>query len=299
MTRPRHLAEFVGLRLIDALANVLPYRGALAVGWGLAAAGFPAARRRVNVEHRIRELLGEALPDRDVHRIAWLAWRNFIFCGIDLLRLRRVTMAWIERHVEGHAEAVAKLTNHARTGRGAILACPHMGAWELAGVVVQRAGLPVFFLTGRQKNPLSDAYLNRRRGQTGIETVPRGSPMMRTVLRRLKEGGMLGFLPDVRVPTSRLPPIQFFGRPAHVVGGMAVFARQGNVPIFPSIATRRGWSRHVIRVEDPVWPDPSLPKEEDFPRLTQEVFLRLEAAIRAHPEQWFWYNKRWILDPVG
>jgi len=25
---------------------------------------------------------------------------------------------------------------------------------------------------------------------------------------------------------------------------------------------------------------------------------RLESAIREHPEQYFWFNKRWVLDPL-
>ena len=31
--------------------------------------------------------------------------------------------------------------------------------------------------------------------------------------------------------------------------------------------------------------------------MTQEVFTIMEQAIREMPEQWFWYNKSWILDP--
>jgi lauroyl/myristoyl acyltransferase len=33
--------------------------------------------------------------------------------------------------------------------------------------------------------------------------------------------------------------------------------------------------------------------------MTQQVLTIVEEAIRADPGQWFWYNKRWILDPVG
>ena len=29
-----------------------------------------------------------------------------------------------------------------------------------------------------------------------------------------------------------------------------------------------------------------------------EAMRLLDERIRQHPEQWFWYNKRWILEPV-
>mgnify|MGYP006919536186 FL=1 len=32
--------------------------------------------------------------------------------------------------------------------------------------------------------------------------------------------------------------------------------------------------------------------------MTQAVLANVEAAIRRAPEQWFWYNKRWVLTPV-
>ena len=32
--------------------------------------------------------------------------------------------------------------------------------------------------------------------------------------------------------------------------------------------------------------------------LTREVMALLDDTIKKTPEQWFWYNKRWLLQPV-
>jgi KDO2-lipid IV(A) lauroyltransferase len=92
--------------------------------------------------------------------------------------------------------------------------------------------------------------------------------------------------------------VDFFGGRANVAEGTAVFARQTGVPIFPTIPIREGIVRHRIKILDPIWPDPSLEKKEDIRRLTQATLTAIEAEIRKRPELWFWYNKRWILDPV-
>ena len=42
----------------------------------------------------------------------------------------------------------------------------------------------------------------------------------------------------------------------------------------------------------------SLRQEVDALRLTQLVMDVVDAEIRKDPGQWFWYNKRWILDPL-
>ena len=91
----------------------------------------------------------------------------------------------------------------------------------------------------------------------------------------------------------------FLGKEANVPAGMAVFAYQANVPIIFGFITRLGWSRHQLRIFDPIWPDRTKPKQDEWLRLTLEVFSRIETAIREQPEQWFWYNKRWILRSPG
>jgi KDO2-lipid IV(A) lauroyltransferase len=295
--RVKHICEYLFMRVIVALLRGLPYRASLLTGWIIAWLTFHVARFRANqARARIREVFGEKFSPREANRIAWISWRNFVFCIVDMTRLPRLSAAWLEKHVDGYTETTKQMLAHCRSGRGGILASPHMGSWELAGVAMQLADVPIFFITGRQKNPLVDAYLNRLRGETGIATVQRGSAMLKGVIRRLKEGGILAFLYDVRMATEGVR-VTFLGKEANVVGGMALFARQTGVPILPGVVTRNGWTRHTFRLLDPVVPDAGVEKHVDWQRMTQEVFDKLEEEIRKQPEQWFWFNKRWILDP--
>jgi KDO2-lipid IV(A) lauroyltransferase len=80
---------------------------------------------------------------------------------------------------------------------------------------------------------------------------------------------------------------------------MAMFARHTGVPIYPIIMRRVGWARHVGHIYPAIEPDSTLSKQEDIQRMTQQVLDIVEGAIREDPGQWFWYNKRWVLDPVG
>jgi lauroyl/myristoyl acyltransferase len=40
-------------------------------------------------------------------------------------------------------------------------------------------------------------------------------------------------------------------------------------------------------------------KRQEACRLTKEVMAHIDEFIKTHPEDWFWYNKRWILQPVA
>ena len=94
MTRaePRHVAEYLSLRLIAGLLNALPYRAALALGWVLAAlAHYAVGFRRETARARIRSVFGASLSEARVRAIAWQSWRNTVFNAVDILRGRRLT----------------------------------------------------------------------------------------------------------------------------------------------------------------------------------------------------------------
>ena len=120
---------------------------------------------------------------------------------------------------------------------------------------------------------------------------------MRPALRNLKNGHVMAILPDTRMREREID-VPLLNGTANLGRGMALFARLADVPILPRVVTREGWARHRIVMHDPVWPDKTLDKKTDIERMTRTVVKILDAAIREQPEQWFWFNKRWVLDPV-
>jgi len=295
--RPRYVIEYWLLRFFQVFLTVLPYRGALVVGWCAAVFTHYVMRYRVTESlRRIEEVFPGTYSVREKRSISWQSWKNFAFMVVDLFQLPKIDSRWIEGHVVDGEAFRETILRHAETGRGAVLAAGHMGAAEVASVVLQRFDVPIFLIIGKQKNPLVDEVLCEMRRATGIPTVQRGSSLLRQVVGRLKKGGVLAFLADLRVsPTGT--KVGFLGSEASVAPGMARFAKQTGVPVIPVITRRVGWTRHSFVLTDPIFPLDDLSKDEDCRRMTQEAFDVLDRAIRETPEQWFWFNKRWVLDP--
>ena len=296
--RPKHVAEYLFMRAVSALLGRLPYRLALSLGWVLARLMALALRRRmVEVQRRIRGALGEAsCSPAQARRIAWLAWRNFVFNSIDTIRLPHLREGWIRRVVD--YEGAVQLRDQVQANGRVILAAPHMGSWEMAGMALHFFGLRLSYIVRRQSNPLTDEYLNRLRQIKGFECLERDSrSLLRVALRHLKEGRVLTILPDVRARDDAFQ-VDFLGGRASVMQGMAVFAKLSGAPIVPACVRRVGWTRHRWQTFEPVVPDPSLDRDSDVRRMTQAVFDHFDRVIREHPEQYFWFNKRWILDPL-
>ena len=295
--RVQYIFEYAALRGAAALLNALPYRAALAVAWALAGFTFHVVRfRRRETYRRIREVFGAGMPASKVKWIAWRSMRNMAFNMVEMMRAPSIDAAWIDRHIpdfKNHIPAVKELI--ARHG-GAVITVPHMGNWDLAGWACHRYGVRMFSIAGKQKNPLVNDWINRQR-ESGMTILERGGGTLKQIIRLLRSGAVLAILPDVRMPTSDLK-LPFLGGTANFGRGMAMFAITAKVPIIPAVLRREGWARHGFDRLQPILPDPSLDKEQDARRITAAVTAQVDAAIRQAPEQWFWYNKRWVLTPV-
>lgn len=297
LRRIRHLIEYMLLRFFGFLFVALPYRVGLFIVWVAAALMFFVFRfRAVEACRRIEQVFPDTYGPAERRRIAWCSWRDFAFSIVDMFRLHKIDEKWMRRHIVDFEKTREEIRNSCLTGGGAVFAAPHMGATEVGSVTVQRCGAPIFLIIGKQKNPYVDRFLEVLRGQTGIPTVQRGSSLLKSVIARLREGQVLAFLPDLRVaPGGNI--INFLGFQASVAPGMARFARQTGVPILPVIARRDGWTKHSIEIKNPVRPDAEVAKAQDCLRMTQDVFDVIDHEVRQTPEQYFWFNKRWILDP--
>ncbi len=293
----QYVFEYAALRILAALMNLLPYRAALAFAWAIAAVTFHLIRfRRRETLRRIREVFGEDQPLRDAKRIAWLSMRNMAFNMVEMMRAPSIDLPWIDRHIPDFKYHIADVKELIDKHGGAVITVPHMGNWDLAGWACHRYGIRMFSIAAKQKNPLVNAWINRQR-ECGMTILERGGGTLKQIIKLLRGGNVLAILPDVRVYTPDLK-IPFLGSTANFGRGMALFAITANVPIIPAILRREGWCRHGFDHLPAILPDPSLDREQDARRITGQVIAQVDAAIRQSPEQWFWYNKRWVLAPV-
>ena len=296
--RPKHIIEYACLRALAGLLNALPARFAYGCTWAIAWVGHYVVRfRRQGAIRRITEVFGDEFTPAQRKAIAWKSWRGFCYAVTDMVRIGQLTREDVLTSVIGAEALLQRIEEVTREGGGLILAAPHSGSWEHAGVACHVCGAPMFFMAGKQKNPLVDDYLNRMRGVTGIDAVRKDSGPLKQIIRGLREGKVLAIMPDVRSPVPGLP-VRFLGGVANLAAGAGMFARQANVPIMPTVVTRERWNRHRWHTGELIRPDPAMEKREDWQRMLQLYIDRVETMIRRYPECYFWYNKRWVLDPI-
>lgn len=299
----RYWLEYVFVASFGFVFRILPLAAAQGIAWCLARAGYALmGSRRREAKRRLRFVLGRRATRREIADAAWISFRNVVFNAVDMFRIRSFTAKEAERRAEDLRAAI----DHIRKvlgqtgGKGAILALPHCGNWDWAGSAVFLAGIPIFSVAGKQRNPWMNRYINRLREGCGMAVLERGESGGRTyieMLRRIRRGEVFAILPDSR---SRTPALEmpFLGGTANIARGMGLLACQTGAPVIPLVIRRTSWRRFIADFYPTVWPDPKADRDAEERRITREVLSRFDSAIRATPEQWFWYNKRWVLDPV-
>ncbi len=295
--RTKHILEYAALRAVATFFNVLPYQTAIAAGRGMAWVLFHLIRfRRAETYRRIREVLGSEIPEARIREIAWISLRNMILNTVEMMRAPAIDREWIEEHIPGFAAQVQELQPIIEKYGGAVIAVPHTGNWDLAGWACHQYGIRMFSIAAKQKNPLVNRWINRQR-ESGMTILERGGGTLKQIIRLLRQGSVLAILPDVRVYTPDLE-LDFLGGKANLGRGMAQFAITAGVPIIPAAFSRIGCCTHTSRRFEIILPDPALSKAENIVQMTAKVIALVDQLIREAPEQWFWYNKRWILTPL-
>lgn len=288
-----HIIEYAVLRLLAGIVRILPLRVAFALGWVIAASTHFLGRINVQRTHdRIREVLGDQLTHKEVRRIAWIGWRNLFFNAIEALCNDRLTIEKIRKHPMMAIEPQLK-TIMETSETGFILTTPHMGNWEIAAIAADLCGLPIFTIVRKQRNPLINDYINKMRQTFNLELIYRESKMFKGIVDRIKKGRVFAILPDIN--SKKGVTVDYLNNKATITPGAAHFAQLANCPIYPIVMRRIGWMKHDAVLFDPIYPDPTADKKEDQHRMMQEIMSAISGEVCKTPEQYFWYNKRWVL----
>jgi KDO2-lipid IV(A) lauroyltransferase len=65
------------------------------------------------------------------------------------------------------------------------------------------------------------------------------------------------------------------------------------MPLVPVFCLRQGTGDFRIVFHPPLAGERRGALRDDIQRLTQETTGVIEGVIREHPDQWFWFHKRW------
>ncbi|GGU69492.1 lipid A biosynthesis lauroyl acyltransferase [Streptomyces albospinus] len=255
-------------------------------------------KRRGKGVLRLEANLARVVPDASPQRLAALSragMRSYMRYWMESFRLP----AWSKERIKAGftPQDVHYLEEGLKSGRGVILALPHMGNYDLAGVwVTTKLGVPFTTVAERLKpETLYDRFVAYREG-LGMEVLPHtGGAAFGTLARRLRAGGLVCLVADRDLSSSGMP-VKFFGEPTKMPVGPAMLAVQTGAMLLPVTL----WYDNTPVMRGRVHPEIEVPENgtrtEKAAQMTQQLADAFASGIAEHPEDWHMLQRLWLAD---
>jgi KDO2-lipid IV(A) lauroyltransferase len=239
---------------------------------------------------------GDALAKQEKERIAKVSFQNFAAFIFDFLKLAQMSPEERSRYIEIQGEQ--HLKEALSLGRGVLAVSAHFGNFPLLLTAMSLKGYPVKVVTRHFKSAWADRLYTGLLNRFGTGTFPRDK-VAAHILKALKNKGIVGYVLDQNMQNENGIFVNFFGRQACTIKGLATLAGRYASPIVPAFIVSEPSGLHRIYIEKSYVPDdPKGLKEKEF-ELTQRYTALIEEWIRRYPEQWLWGHRRWKTRPEG
>lgn len=178
-------------------------------------------------------------------------------------------------------------------GNGVVLLLGHFGNWELLGYWLGGMGFPIHAVQRPQNNPLVNNVVNTKRTASGVKLISIFESAS-DFFAVLQSGRILFILAD-QDARDRGIFVDFFDIPSSTPRGAAVFARKLDAPIILAFPIRKPDDSYQFIFEE-------LPYSVNTATNPNQMILqyymdRLQYHVTLHPEQYFWFHRRWKTQP--
>jgi lauroyl/myristoyl acyltransferase len=257
-----------------------------------------AWKRRGERVLRLESNYARVVPDATPQRLAELSragMRSYLRYWMESFRLP----AWSPERVKAgfEAEDLHHLTDGLASGRGVVIALPHLGNWDLAGAWVTTELETPFTTVAERLKPetLYDRFVAYREG-LGMEVLPHsGGTTFGTLARRLRDGGMVCLVADRDLSASGVE-VKFFGDVARMPAGPALLAQQTGALLLPVTLWYDDSPIMRGRIHPPIEVPETGTKAEKTSVMTQALADAFATGIADHPEDWHMLQRLWLAD---
>jgi phosphatidylinositol dimannoside acyltransferase len=273
--------------------------------WGFARAAGIAWRRQGPgtqvLEANLRRVLSwkygtDDVDGKELRTLSRAALQSYARYWLEVFRLPETPTERLVTGMHFRGPNEATLFDCLKAGRGVIIALPHMGNFEQAGVWVIASGAGKFTTVQERLRPesLYESFV-RFRQSLGFEVLPLtgGASPFGTLAQRLRAGGLVCLVSDRDLKESGVE-VEMFGEKARI-SAVAALAVHTGAALMPTATWFDGedWGA-TIYDEIPV--PPSGTRAEKVTAMSQQLADRFTEAIAEHPQDWHMLQRVFTAD---
>ncbi|MCE2679400.1 MAG: lysophospholipid acyltransferase family protein [Burkholderiales bacterium] len=211
---------------------------------------------------------------------------------------KRIEIQGLDRLQALAHQNLATSSDEKRTVKPVIILAPHFLGLD-AGWTRLCSELSMVTMYSNQKNPILNNLLKTGRARIGEPVLLSRQEGVRGIIKNLKSGKPLYYLPDMDFGEKDAVFVPFFGVKAATVTAVARLARLTGATVVPcpTFWKRKGifGGKYVLSVRPAL---ENFPPEDDTLATTQ-INQTIEALVLEAPSQYLWTHKRFKTRPQG
>lgn len=238
--------------------------------------------------------LTHCLPQLDARSKKRLARATFENTLLSFFEIAYFWVGAVEKYKKIEVSAPDKrlLDDAVAEGKGVLLACPHLGHWELVNYFLA-SHYELLALYRPPKIAELDAFMTQSRERFGGQLIPASARGIKTLYRELNHEKVLAILPDQEPGPTGGIFAPFFGVDAWTMTLVSRLLRKTDAKLLFCFAERISYSHYKIHL---------VPAHNDSYDANIDVAVRalnagVEECILRCPEQYQWSYKRFKSRP--
>jgi len=261
-------------------------------------------RSRWAVKRNLEAIGRGRLSPREISRLARKTFRNYGQYLLDYMVIHQITPTNKQRVIEGEVGA-EYMTQALTKGKGAICITPHLGNWEMGGLLLAFRGGTLNVLSLDEPDPRTKAFRGRFRYSKGIRELyikGGGKDPFSTIelVKALRNNEIVAMLGD-RQDSPNTIDLDFFGRKTRFPMGVAMLAMMTGSAVLPVFVVMEKGRKYRGIIEKPIYFDGSErgKRERVIREGMQKIARVFEEYIRRYPDQWYnfysyWDDRTWV-----
>ena len=255
-------------------------------------------KTRAHVRNNVEGVSRGRWSGERVDVLARKTFQNYGQYLLDYMVMHRLRPSNKERWVEEEVGA-DHIMDALQAGKGAICITPHLGNWEIGGLLFSFRGGSLNVLTLDERDADTRSFreeMRRRRGIKILYVNPKDdSPMaVLDAVKALRRNEILAMLGD-RIESQRTMVFDFFGKKTAFPIGVAILAMATEAPVLPVFVVMERNRKYRGIIEPPIYFNSSSRKDREavIREGMEKLVKKFEGYIEKYPDQWYNFYSYW------
>lgn len=296
---PQALNRFIYLFLFQFCSTLIPRRMQRFFSVVIGDLFYLLMRKtRANVRKNVEGISRGRWSNGKIDVITRKTFQNYGQYLLDYMVMHRLRLSnkkrWIDEEVGGEymVEALQR-------GKGVICITPHLGNWEIGGLLFSFRGGKLSVLTLDERDLDTKSFREEMRRSRGIRNLyvdPKDdSPMaILDVVKALRQNEIVAMLGD-RIESQKTMTFHFFGKETLFPIGVGILAMATGAAVLPVFVVMEQSRRYRGIIEAPIYFESSAREDrETVLRKGMEALIKkFEAYVEKYPDQWYNFFSYW------